>query len=180
MPLLRCSAKADVMDGLAAGFGSLVTPHHVGIVVSNLEKAMDAYQATLGSDFSVFETTEENSSFSGSSAGFRLRFGIGTLGPTMVELIEPTAGTTYYSSYLAQHGPGLHHLAFSVQDLEAARNRLDAQGCRCLMSGSIQDLCEVSYYDVPDLACVIEPIQFSMEFPAFLLKNASKYVGKSA
>lgn len=141
---------------------------------------MDAYQATLGSDFSVFETTEDNSSFSGSSAEFRLRFGIGALGRAMVELIEPAAGTTYYSNYLAQHGPGLHHLAFSVLDLKAARSKLDAQGRRCLMSGSIQGLCEVSYYDVPDLACVVEPIQFSMEFPAFILKNAAKYAGKSA
>lgn len=166
--------------GLAGDLGSLFTPHHLGIVVSNLEKAMDGYQATLGLSFSVFEATEANSSFSGSGEQFCLRFGIGLLGSTMIEIIEPAAGTTYYSAYLAQHGPGLHHLAFSVLDIHAARSKLDARGCRSLMSGNIQGLCEVSYYDAPDLACVIEPIQFSMELPAFLLKNAAPYLGKSA
>lgn len=167
-------------SGLAGQLRSLVTPHHVGIIVGNLEKAMDAYQATLGPGFSVFEVTEAKSSFSGSSAEYRLRFGIGALGSTMIELIQPAAGVTYYSTHLAQHGPGLHHLAFSVPDVKAARSDLEAQGCRSLMTGSIQDLCEVSYYDAPDLPCIIEPIQFSIEFPAFLLKNAARYAGKSA
>jgi hypothetical protein len=102
---------------------------------------MDAYGAVLGSSFSVFETTENNSFFSGSSASFRLRFGIGTVGLTLIELIEPAAGTTYFSNHLARHGPGLHHLTFGVQDLAAARTQLDTRGYRRLINGGIRDLC---------------------------------------
>lgn len=163
--------------GLAAFLESSLTPHHIGIVVSDLESAMDGYQAVLGAAFSVFEADETNSTFSGSSGTYRLRFGIGMAGATTIELIQPAAGVTYYSSYLAQHGPGLHHLAFGVKDIAAARAQLDAQGYTCLMNGSIHGLCSVSYYQAPRLACIIEPIQFSIDLPAFLLKNAKVYQG---
>lgn len=164
--------------GLAAFPESSLTPHHIGIVVADLESAMDGFQATLGAGFSVFEANETNSSFSGSSAAYRLRFGIGMAGSTMIELIEAAAGVTYYSNYLARYGPGLHHLAFGVMDITAARAQLQAQGCTSLMDGSIRDLCSVSYFEVPSLACIIEPIQFSIDLPAFLLKNAKVYTGK--
>lgn len=165
-------------SGLAAFLESSLTPHHIGLVVNDLESAVDGFQAMLGAAFSVFEANETNSTFSGSSAAYRLRLGIGMAGPTVIELIEPAAGATYYSNYLTQHGPGLHHLAFGVKDIATARAELDAQGCTCLMNGSIHGFCSVSYYQDPRLACIIEPIQFSIDLPAFLLKNAKVYKGK--
>ncbi|MGH9404644.1 MAG: VOC family protein [Terriglobia bacterium] len=158
-------------------FTSLVTPHHIGMVVGNLEKAMDGFTAAFGSTFSVFEATDANSRFSGSSASFGLRIGIGHLGPTMVELISPVAGATLYSTFLSEHGPGLHHLGFCTTDLAGAEQRLDALSYNRVLSGSIQDLCRMSYYQAPELGFVIEPLQLSAALPVFLIKNAKIYKG---
>jgi len=158
---------------------SLFTLHHVGIIVGGIEAAMDAYATNFGSSFSEFEVNESNSSFSGSSSNFRLRFGIGHLGMTMIELIEPLSGTTIYSDFLAQHGPGLYHVGYCVTDLASASTQLETRGYRCLMKGTIHKLADFNYYEAPDLACVIEPLQLSIDLSAFLLKNAKLYTGKS-
>lgn len=157
----------------------LITPHHVGIVVSDLGAAMDAYIGNFRYTFFEFEAHEGNASLSGCGGGFRLRFGIGQLGGNLIELIQPVSGTTLYSEHLAQKGPGLHHLGFSVTDLPAARKQLEKCGYACIQNGNIHGLVNFSYYDARELACVVEPLQLSCDLAAFLLQNARPYAGKS-
>ncbi|MDE3181771.1 MAG: VOC family protein [Acidobacteriota bacterium] len=162
------------MAGSAAGLFSL---HHQGIIVRDLDAAMEGYRAVFGIQFSEFEANETNSSFTGASDNFSVRFGVGLLGLAFIELIQPSSGTSIYSSWLQEHGPGLHHLAFSVGDIAAARRRLESRGYRSLLDGTINGLAQLSYYGAPDLGCIIEPIQFSAALPAFLLKNAKPFCG---
>lgn len=155
----------------------LFTPHHAGIIVSDLNAAMSAYAANLKYTFFEFEVNEGNAVFSGSSAQFRLRLAIGQLDLSLIELIQPVSGTTIYSQYLAQYGPGLHHLGFSVIGLDGARSQMAARGYDCLQNGSIQGLVEFSYYDAKDLGCIIEPLELSCDLATFLLQNAHPYPG---
>jgi len=160
---------------MSDGQACLFTPHHVGVVVSNLGAAMDAYIANFGYTFFHFEVNQRNAQFTGASAAFTLRFGIGQLGASVVELIEPLSGTTLYSQHLAEKGPGLHHLAFSVLDLDAARAALTGRGYNCLQNGNITDLVDFSYYEAAELGCIVEPLSLRCDFPAFLLQNAQPY-----
>jgi len=48
----------------------------IALVVPDLEAAMDGYIAALGVPFGVFEATEKNSAFSGSSGRFRIRIAV--------------------------------------------------------------------------------------------------------
>lgn len=157
----------------------MLTPHHAGIVVNDLKRAMDGYIADFGYTFYQFEVNETNATLSESSATFSLRFGLGQLGMSLVELIQPVSGTTLYSQHLVQRGPGLHHLAFSTLDLAAARNGLAARQYTCLQDGNIRGLVDFSYYDAADLSCIVEPLQFSCDLVAFLVQNAKPYVSKS-
>jgi hypothetical protein len=157
----------------------MFTPHHVGIVVSDLEAAMKGYIQDLGYRFFQFDVNEANASLSDSSATFSLRFGIGQLGLSFVELIQPVAGATLYSRYLDENGPGLHHLGYSALDLGAARKQFDSLGYNCLQNGKINGLVDFSYYQAPELACIVEPLQFSCDFATFLLQNAKAYPSES-
>ena len=48
----------------------------------------------------------------------------------MVELIAPTAPEAAFAKYLAEKGPGMHHIAYRVADITAALATLKAQGLR--------------------------------------------------
>ncbi len=153
-------------------------PHHAGVIVNDLDSAMDDFITNFGDTFFQFEVNQESARLSTGSSGFLLRLAIGQLGLNLVELIQPVSGDTLYSRRLAEQGPGLHHLAFSVTDLARARNQFDTRGPKCLHNGSIQGLVEFSYYDPLDSGCPVEPLQLSCDLMGFLLKNAEPYYGK--
>ena len=107
------------------------------------------------------------------------RFGFGQLGLSVVELIQPVSGPALYSWRLAQVGPGLHHLGFSVTDLTATRSQFEIFGDGCFQNGSIHGLVDFNYYDATDLGCSVELLQLSSDLISFLIRNAQPYGGKS-
>ncbi|NOZ06724.1 MAG: methylmalonyl-CoA epimerase [Chloroflexi bacterium] len=50
------------------------------------------------------------------------------VGGSEVELVEPTTETSGIARYLDKRGPGIHHVCFEVDNLQATLDRLDAQG----------------------------------------------------
>jgi len=87
---------------------------HVAIAVSSLEDALGIYQLVSGHPGSAPETLE--------SQGGRVAF----CGP--VELLEPLGPETTVGRFLAKRGPGLHHIAYRTDDLQAELDRLAADG----------------------------------------------------
>jgi methylmalonyl-CoA/ethylmalonyl-CoA epimerase len=53
-------------------------------------------------------------------------------GSQRIELVEPAAPDSPVSRFLAQRGGGLHHIAYEVDDLEAALARLKQSGVRLI------------------------------------------------
>lgn len=53
-------------------------------------------------------------------------------GETLIELLSPTRPDSPIAGFLARRGPGLHHTAYRVPDLEAEMTRLRAQGAHFL------------------------------------------------
>ena len=95
---------------------------HVGIAVEDLDAAIDRYRRTLGVEVAHRERVEdqgvEEVLFAAGSSFIQL---LGSLGP------DTPVGT-----FLARRGPGLHHVAYRVDDLEAALDHLRAQGVRVI------------------------------------------------
>lgn len=149
----------------------------IGIIVPDLETAMDGYIATFGTVFHVFDVDHTTARFSGSSRTFRTRFAIATVGGTSIELIQPHTGTTVHSRHLETHGPGLHHVGMYTLNLRSARGRLERRGCRLLMEGAIDGLADFAYYDAPDLHTIVEPLRLSARMPLFLARRARLYTG---
>lgn len=93
--------------------------HHVGVAVEELEEAKARY-VLLG--FRVRAEGEVK------SQGVRVAMLEAPGGGALLELLAPTGPETPVGRFLARRGPGLHHLAFAVPDLEAKLAELKAQG----------------------------------------------------
>jgi methylmalonyl-CoA/ethylmalonyl-CoA epimerase len=87
--------------------------HHVAFVVESL----DAAAAFLKRSFGV--EPESRTLFNDQ----RVELAIYRLGATFFEVAMPTRADTSLGEFLAQRGPGVHHVAFGVPDISAACRR---------------------------------------------------------
>ncbi|SDD72429.1 VOC family protein [Nocardioides lianchengensis] len=75
----------------------------------------------------------------GRPVDFTAHVSLGYAGDLQLELIEPVSGPTIHREFLDRNGPGLHHLCFAVDDVDAACRRAEAAGVPVLMRGSMMD-----------------------------------------
>jgi methylmalonyl-CoA/ethylmalonyl-CoA epimerase len=96
------------------------TIDHIGLAVTDIAEAVALYQSQFGvHEWEIIELPERH-----------MRVAITTIGASMVELIAPTAPEAAFAKYLAEKGPGMHHIAYRVADITAALTTLKAQGLR--------------------------------------------------
>lgn len=91
---------------------------HVGVAVTSVTEALAFYRDVLGLEPHAPETADGATIVS-------LPFG----GPE-VELLEPTSADSPIAKFLAKRGPGIHHICYEVEDLDAALARCRAAGYR--------------------------------------------------
>lgn len=92
--------------------------HHVGYVVADLDAEIPAYRDVLGMPVGAREVMSEQGVEAVLLGG----------GPSYVELIAPVTEDTGVARFLAKKGPGMHHVAFAVPDLESALRELEDEG----------------------------------------------------
>ena len=96
------------------------TIDHIGLAVTDIAEAVALYQSQFGvHEWEIIELPERH-----------MRVAITTIGTSMVELIAPTAPEAAFAKYLAEKGPGMHHIAYRVADITAELATLKAQGLR--------------------------------------------------
>ena len=95
---------------------------HVGVAVEDIDAALALYRDALGLPLAHRETVEEQ----GVDAAL-LGVGEGHL-----ELLAPLGPETPVGRYVAKRGPGLHHVAYAVDDVDAALDALRAAGLRLI------------------------------------------------
>lgn len=87
---------------------------HVGVAVDDLESALALYQGTFGMPVAHRETVSEQG----------VEAVLLDVGDGHVELLRPLGERTAVGKFLARRGPGLHHVAYRVDDIDAALARL--------------------------------------------------------
>jgi methylmalonyl-CoA epimerase len=90
--------------------------HHVGIAVDDLDAAILVYADLFGATLEHRERVEDQGV---EAASLRV-------GESRIELLQPLGPDTPVGKFLAKRGPGMHHLAFEVEDLAAELDRLKA------------------------------------------------------
>jgi methylmalonyl-CoA/ethylmalonyl-CoA epimerase len=96
--------------------------HHIGIAVADLDEAVATYARLFGAKLEHRETLEEQGV---EAASLRT-------GESRVELLRSLGPDTPVGQFLAKRGPGLHHVAFEIDDLAAELRRLRAAGARLI------------------------------------------------
>ena len=96
---------------------------HIGIAVSDLDEAERIFGDILGSP--AYKREEV--------AGEAVLTSFFQTGESKVELLVPTSQDSAIAKHLEKRGPGLHHVAFHVEDLEAELNRLVGIGYRVVV-----------------------------------------------
>lgn len=92
--------------------------HHLGVAVDDLDRALDTYLDVLGATLEHRQAIAEQ----GVEAASVL------VGPDRVELLAPTAEDTPVGRFVASRGPGMHHVAYLVDDVGPALRDLAAAG----------------------------------------------------
>lgn len=99
---------------------------HLGIAVKSLAAAKATYEK-LGLGISPVETVEHE----------KVRLVMVPVGESRLELLEATSEDSTIAKFIAKRGEGLHHVCMKVPDLQAAVERLKADGVR-LVSDQIK------------------------------------------
>jgi methylmalonyl-CoA/ethylmalonyl-CoA epimerase len=98
------------------------TLDHVGIAVRDLEKAIAFFRDTLGLELELTEDVPPQ--------GVRVHFM--RAGSACVELVEALDSGAPLARFLEKRGPGLHHVAFRVDDIHATIADLRSRGVRLI------------------------------------------------
>ena len=100
--------------------------NHVAIVVPDLAASATLYRETLGADVSEPQTLARE----------RVTLVFVNLPNTKIELLEPWGEASPVRGFLERNpAGGIHHLCYEVDDILAARDRLEAEGARVLGDG---------------------------------------------
>jgi methylmalonyl-CoA/ethylmalonyl-CoA epimerase len=91
---------------------------HVGIAVDDLDAAVERYRNTLGVEPAHRERVEDQ-------GVEEVLFAVGT---SFIQLLGALGPDTPVGVFLAKRGPGVHHLAYRVEDVVVALARLREEG----------------------------------------------------
>jgi methylmalonyl-CoA/ethylmalonyl-CoA epimerase len=95
---------------------------HIGIATRGIEEAMTFYRDVMGLDVGEIEEVAEQ----------KVRVAMLPIGESRIELLEATSEDSPISRFLEKRGPGIHHIAVSVDDIRAALANLSAKGARLI------------------------------------------------
>jgi methylmalonyl-CoA epimerase len=100
----------------------LSTIDHVGVAVEDIDAALALYQGSLGMPLVHRETVEDQG----------VEAALLDIGDGHVELLQPLGPETAVGKFLARRGPGLHHVAYRVENVETTLSELAGAGMRLI------------------------------------------------
>jgi methylmalonyl-CoA/ethylmalonyl-CoA epimerase len=95
---------------------------HIGVATDDLDGAVSLYEETMGMPVAHRETVESQG----------VEAVLLDVGEGHVELLAPLGPDTPVGKYLDKRGPGLHHVAYSVDDIESALGQLKESGVQLI------------------------------------------------
>ncbi|MEX0982543.1 MAG: methylmalonyl-CoA epimerase [Bacteroidales bacterium] len=95
---------------------------HIGIAVEDLDAAISYYENVIGLECYAIEEVKDQ----------KVRTAFFRVGETKIELLETTDQEGPIGKYIQKRGPGLHHLAFAVTDVDNALEEAEKNGARLI------------------------------------------------
>ncbi len=95
---------------------------HIGIAVEDLDAARKLYGELMGFELGEVEELADR----------QLKVCFVRVGDADIELLWPTAPDSAVGKFLAKKGPGIHHLCYQVDDVQAKLDQLAAAGLKLI------------------------------------------------
>ena len=95
---------------------------HIGVAVDDIDASLAVYREQLELEVEHREVVD----------AFGVDAALLGVGDGHVELLAPLGPDTPVGRYMERHGPGLHHVAYAVEDIDAELERLKATGLRLI------------------------------------------------
>jgi methylmalonyl-CoA/ethylmalonyl-CoA epimerase len=96
--------------------------NHIGIAVISIDESLPFYRDNLGMACVGIEEVAEQ----------KVKVAMLQVGESKIELLEPTAPDSPVAKFLEKNGPGIHHLAYQVDNLRIALQQLESAGVRLI------------------------------------------------
>ena len=101
---------------------SVKSLNHIGIAVRSIDDQKSFYEDALGLEFEGLEDVPDQ----------KVRVAFFRAGDVRMELLEPTEADSPVAKFIEKRGEGLHHLAFTVEDIQARIAELKGSGLRMI------------------------------------------------
>ena len=95
---------------------------HIGIAVKSLEEAIPYYEQKLGLKCYAIEEVADQ----------KVKTAFFKVGDTKIELLESTDPEGPIGKFIEKKGPGVHHLAFAVKNVDEALKEAEANGVQLI------------------------------------------------
>lgn len=95
---------------------------HIGVAVADLDAAIELYEGSMGMPLVHREVVEEQG----------VEAVLLDVGSGHVELLSPLGEDTPVGKFLAAKGPGLHHVAYAIADIDVALAELADRGIKLI------------------------------------------------
>jgi len=96
--------------------------NHIGVAVTSISAQAPFYRDVLGLDYEGEETVVDQ----------KVRVAFFRCGAVRIELLEPTSPDSPIARFIEKRGQGLHHVAYSVEDLPARIAELKREGIQMI------------------------------------------------
>ena len=119
--LSQCGEAATIPDSLADALSScILAVDHVAVAVPDLSVAIEWYVKKLG--FRLLETRLTRGEHTA------MKSAVVVAGTAVVVLIQGTSPESQVARFIEHFGPGVQHIAFCVQDMDVALERIRSSG----------------------------------------------------
>ena len=127
--------------------------HHVGVLVNNMDEAIDHYQS-LG--FGPFEpmgfdgkpsTPIDRTVYGEPACGIENIAMKAPLGPALIELVQPVSGKSVQMEWLLNKGEGINHICFMVDNIEEASDAMAEAGFKIITTCKFIGGGGMAYFD---------------------------------
>ena len=96
--------------------------HHLGVAVEDLDEALDTYERLFGAELEQRELVPDQG----------VEVAAVRVGESRVELLASLGADTPVGKFLANRGPGMHHVAYEVDDLRSTLAHLADEGAELI------------------------------------------------
>ncbi len=158
---------------MADNAGSIGAIEHVGVLVRDLDRAMEHYTNDLGmGPWAVYTLSPDwirDMTVRGEKQGYVYTLALCSVGPVLYELIESVQGPNIYEEFLNERGEGLHHVGYFVEDIDAEISNMESRGFALLQSGrgfGTNDDGAFAQFDTErECGCILEALEIPTEMP---------------